>query len=53
MAYPYQISSFEQYQQEYRRSVDDPEGFWSGVADHFYWHKNGTRYPTGISLNLK
>lgn len=39
MAYPYQIKSFEEYQQSYQQSIIDPEGFWANVADHFYWRK--------------
>ena len=39
MSYPYQITSFEQYQQDYKRSVEDPEGFWGSVAENFYWRK--------------
>ena len=39
MSYPYQIKSLEQYYQDYKKSVDDPEGFWGNVADNFYWRK--------------
>ena len=39
MSYPYQIKSLEQYHQDYKKSVDDPEGFWGNVADNFYWSK--------------
>jgi acetyl-CoA synthetase len=39
MNYPYQITSYEQYKQAYKKSVDDPEGFWSDIAGHFYWRK--------------
>ncbi|MBS4064080.1 MAG: acetate--CoA ligase [Chitinophagaceae bacterium] len=39
MSYPYQIKSFEQYKTDYQRSVEDPEGFWSDVAQHFLWRK--------------
>lgn len=39
MAYPYQIRSFEQYKQDYQNSVDNPEAFWAGVGEHFYWRK--------------
>ncbi|MQL81867.1 hypothetical protein Taro_014331 [Colocasia esculenta] len=31
------ISSPEQYGAMYRRSVDDPSGFWSDIAKEFYW----------------
>ncbi len=33
------VSSFEQYQQMYDRSISDPEGFWSDIADQFVWEK--------------
>jgi acetyl-CoA synthetase len=33
------ITSFEQYKEEYKRSVEDPEGFWAGIADNFSWKK--------------
>jgi acetyl-CoA synthetase len=39
MSYPYQIKSFEEYQEAYKQSVVDPEGFWANVADHFYWRR--------------
>jgi acetyl-CoA synthetase len=39
MSYPYQIRSLEQYRSEYKRSVDDPEGFWADVASHFQWRR--------------
>ncbi|XP_060535433.1 acetyl-coenzyme A synthetase [Cylas formicarius] len=31
------VTSLPQYQQMYRRSVDDPEGFWGEIARHFHW----------------
>ncbi|HVZ24821.1 MAG TPA: acetate--CoA ligase [Sediminibacterium sp.] len=39
MTYPYQIKSPEQYQEDYHRSVNDPEGFWADIAGHFQWRK--------------
>ncbi|CAN5867909.1 acetate--CoA ligase [soil metagenome] len=39
MAYPYQIKSLEQYHSDYKKSVDDPEGFWGSVAENFLWRK--------------
>ena len=39
MSYPYQIKSLEQYHEAYEKSIEDPEGFWSSVADHFQWKK--------------
>ncbi|MGN6294410.1 MAG: acetate--CoA ligase [Chitinophagaceae bacterium] len=39
MSYPYQLKTFEEYKKAYRQSVDDPEKFWAGVAEHFSWKK--------------
>ncbi len=39
MSYPFQITSLEQYQRDYKRSVDEPEAFWAEVAEHFQWRK--------------
>ena len=39
MSYPYQITSLEQYHTDYKKSVDDPEGFWGSIAAHFLWRK--------------
>jgi acetyl-CoA synthetase len=39
MSVNYQISSIEQYHADYKRSVEDPEGFWGDIASQFYWRK--------------
>lgn len=39
MAYPFQIKSREEYDAAYRKSIEDPEGFWAEVASHFQWRK--------------
>lgn len=39
MSYPYQITSLEQYHDDYKKSVDDPEAFWGNIAQHFHWRK--------------
>lgn len=39
MSYSFQINSLEQYHAAYKKSVDDPAGFWADVADSFYWRK--------------
>ncbi|XP_062225540.1 acetyl-coenzyme A synthetase, chloroplastic/glyoxysomal-like [Phragmites australis] len=31
------VSSPQQYREMYKRSIDDPAGFWSEIADEFYW----------------
>ena len=39
MAYPYQITSLEQYHKAYQESIENPEAFWADVAQHFQWKK--------------
>ncbi|MBK9487256.1 MAG: acetate--CoA ligase [Chitinophagaceae bacterium] len=43
MSYPYQIKNLEQYNSDYKKSVEDPEGFWASVADNFLWRKKWDR----------
>ena len=43
MPYPYQIKSLEDYQKQYRKSLEDPEIFWASVAEHFTWKKKWER----------
>jgi len=43
MLYPFQIRSLEQYHEHYKKSVDDPEGFWAVVAENFYWRKKWSK----------
>ena len=43
MSYSYQITSFEQYQAAYQKSITDPEHFWSDVADEFYWRQKWSK----------
>jgi len=33
------ITTFKEYLQEYKKSVQDPEGFWAGHAEGFVWRK--------------
>lgn len=33
------VESREQYDAMYKRSIEDPEGFWSDIAKDFYWEK--------------
>jgi len=32
-----QIDSFEQYKEVYQHSIEQPEEFWSGIAENFLW----------------
>ncbi|NQW77469.1 MAG: hypothetical protein HQ448_11725, partial [Cytophagales bacterium] len=38
-----QVKSFEEYQQSYQLSVDNPEVFWANIAEHFMWKKKWDR----------
>lgn len=37
------ISTFEEYQSAYKKSVDNPEGFWAEIAETFSWKKKWDR----------
>ncbi|MFN4975989.1 MAG: acetyl-coenzyme A synthetase N-terminal domain-containing protein, partial [Bacteroidota bacterium] len=49
MSYPYQIKSFEAYQSTYQQSIEDPAGFWAGIAEHFTWRK---KWHTALEWNF-
>lgn len=34
-----QIKSFEEYQDAYKYSVENPEAFWGEIADNFFWKR--------------
>ena len=58
------IKTFEEYQSEYRRSVENPEAFWEEVASTFHWqqkwnkvvewdfHKLDVKWFLGGKLNI-
>ena len=33
------VSSMEEYREQYRRSLDDPEGFWAEAARELHWFR--------------
>ncbi len=35
----YRINTFEEYQSEYKKSVENPEAFWAEKAENFVWKK--------------
>lgn len=39
----FKINSWEEYQSEYTRSVEDPEGFWDDIASTMTWKKKWDR----------
>ncbi|MBX2939101.1 MAG: acetate--CoA ligase [Ferruginibacter sp.] len=50
MLYPYQIRTVEEYQNAYRESIENPEAFWSSVAEHFTWKR---RWDAVLNWNFK
>jgi len=38
-AYPHKIRSEEEYNLKYKKSIQDPEGFWADIADSFHWKR--------------
>jgi acetyl-CoA synthetase len=44
------ITSIEQYRQDYKHSVEDPEGFWADIAENFTWKK---RWDKLLEWNFK
>jgi acetyl-CoA synthetase len=44
------ISSFEEYKEQYKKSVESPEEFWDGVADTFLWKK---RWDKTLNWNFE
>ncbi|XP_060595666.1 acetyl-coenzyme A synthetase, cytoplasmic-like isoform X2 [Ruditapes philippinarum] len=36
------VKSMEQYSEMYQKSISDPEGFWSKIAEQFYWESGTT-----------
>jgi len=37
------IQSLEQYKEMYKRSIKDPDGFWSEIAGDFFWQQKWTK----------
>ncbi|GAC1587643.1 MAG: acetate--CoA ligase [Ginsengibacter sp.] len=50
MSYPYQITTFDEYKQRYKDSVDNPEEFWASIADNFTWRR---RWDKVLNWNFK
>lgn len=36
---PYRITSFAEYESEYKKSIENPEQFWAEKAENFLWKK--------------
>jgi acetyl-CoA synthetase len=50
MSYSYQIKSLEEYNAAYKKSIEDPEGFWADIAENFLWKK---KWDTVLEWNFK
>lgn len=46
----FQIKSFEEYQEAYKKSVENPEQFWGDVAENFFWKR---KWNTVLNWNFK
>lgn len=49
MPFPHQVTSFEEYQIAYKKSIEDPQGFWEEVAENFTWRK---KWDTVLNWNF-
>jgi len=50
------VKSFEEYKEMYDRSINDPEGFWSEIAENFFWYKKWDKvrnYDFTGDVNIK
>lgn len=48
--YPYQITSLAEYQEDYEKSISQPEQFWGDVAENFTWKK---KWSSVLEWNFK
>lgn len=59
-----EINSYQEYQEQYNKSVENPSSFWEEIASHFYWRKKwdtvleydwskpSTKWFVGAQLNI-
>jgi len=50
MNYPYQLQTFEDYQEAYNQSVENPTAFWANIAENFTWKR---KWDTVLDWNFK
>lgn len=50
MNYPYQLQTFQDYQEAYKHSVEDPSAFWANIAENFTWKR---KWDTVLEWNFK
>jgi acetyl-CoA synthetase len=50
MSQPFKITNAEDYKAAYRKSIQDPEGFWDDIAANFIWKK---KYDSVLNWNFE
>lgn len=50
MSYPFQINSYDQYKDAYKKSIENPAQFWEEVANTFTWQK---KWDKALEWNFK
>lgn len=50
MSYPYQIKTRDDYNKDYKQSIEDPNTFWAKIAETFTWKK---KWNTVLNWNFK
>jgi acetyl-CoA synthetase len=50
MNLPYQIKSLDAYHEAYKKSIENPEAFWSDIAENFVWKK---KWEKTLEWNFK
>jgi acetyl-CoA synthetase len=50
MNYPYQLQTFQDYQEAYKHSIEDPNAFWASIAENFTWKR---KWDTVLDWNFK
>lgn len=50
MSYPYQIKTRDDYNKDYKQSIEDPNTFWAKIAETFTWRK---KWNTVLNWNFK
>lgn len=50
MSYPYQVKTRDDYNKDYKQSIEDPNTFWAKIAETFIWKK---KWNTVLNWNFK
>lgn len=47
------FSCYDQYLEMYKRSIEDPAGFWSDIASQFYWKEKWGQEVVSENLDVR